>query len=90
MCWREIWVHLKKLHTSSALVYNDLKGVVKVEIKNNKINQLVKIIESELKQREFTVEEFQDLIIKLQTAIDLRRYELDRELFWFFKQGYGV
>ena len=62
-------------------MYNDLKGVVKVEIKNNKINQLVKIIESELKQREFTVEEFQDLIIKLQTAIDLRRYELDRELF---------
>ena len=52
-----------------------------MEIKNNKINQLVKIIESEMKQREFTVEEFQDLIIKLQTAIDLRRYELGRELF---------
>ena len=52
-----------------------------MENKNNKINQLVEIIESELKQREFTVEEFQDLIIKLQTAIDLRRYELDRELF---------
>ena len=69
------------LRPSSDLVYNDLKGVVKVENKNNKINQLVKIIESELKQREFTVEEFQDLIIKLQTAIDLRRYELDRELF---------
>ena len=52
-----------------------------METKSDKVKQLIEIIKLECKQREFTVEELQDLVMSLQACVDFRRIELARELF---------